>query len=246
MKSLCLILCLLAVSARAVIVPFALVSSKKKSSSCTVNSGNQINESWEGSDTLTWTDTGTVDRNAALSGTSPCSGLGSECAEMNWDGSATRPYTSHNRGSLLNSTLYFRFYFYIVSHSLASGEDMSIFAAGEDTNPSVSTMFFVKIHNAAGQLTIAAKTAASETTPINVSSATWYRAEFKYVVNSTGGSEFKLFDAGGSQVDTTKNWDTVNNIWQYTHVGIPVLQDAKAFRVQVDGLGVSDSGYLGQ
>jgi hypothetical protein len=246
MKSLCLILCLLAVSARAVIVPFALVSSKKAASGCTVNSGNQINESWEGSDTLTWTDTGTVDRSHALASPSPCSGLGSECVEVNWDGSATRPFTTHDRGGLLNSTLYFRFYFYIVSHNLASGEDMSLFSAGESATPNVNTMFFVKFHNTAGQLSISAKTSASETAQINISSATWYRVELKYIVNSTGGSEFKLFDASGSQVDTTKNWDTVNNIWQYTHVGIPILQDPKAFQVQVDGLGDSDTGYLGQ
>ncbi len=213
---------------------------------CTPATGNETNESWEGSDSLTWIDTGTVDRNAALSGTSPCSGLGSQCAEINWDGSATRPYTSWNRGSLLNSTLYIRFYFNIVSHSMANGDDASIYASGEDTNPGLGNMFYVKIHDNAGQLTIAATTAASGTTPINISSATWYRAEFKYVVNSVGGSEFKLYDSAGSQVGSTQTWDTGNNWWQYTHFGRPTALDAKAFRVQIDGWGVDHTGYLGQ
>jgi hypothetical protein len=245
MKSLCLILCLLAVSARAAILPFALVSSRKAATAgCTVNSGNVTNESFEGSDSLTWTDTGTVDRNAALSGTSPCSGLGSECAEVNWDGTGSAPYTTWDRGSALTtSTLYHRFYVIVVSHSLNSGDDYWVYSSNEGSTPLTGSQFHINIRNNAGQLVIYAASGASSTTFINISSATWYEVKAKYVNNATGQSELKIYSPVGTQVGSTQTWDTGNLQLRYIHTGIPFADGARAFRDQIDGIGIGDSDF---
>ncbi len=244
-----LLLWLMACSAQgqALYESLLLLSPAAAGGGCTLNAGNIVNESWEGSDTLTWSDTGTVDRNAALSGTSPCSGLGSQCLQVDWDGMATRPYSTYDRGSnLTTSTLYYRFYFIIVSHSTVDSDKYGIFTTGEDVTPGTFAQFRITVNNATGQLQIVAITGGSVSGTINISVATWYRCEVKYVNNSTAMSEVKIFDSAGSQVGSTQTWDTGNNFVRYVHTGLSSADDTKAMKVQVDGFGLSDVGYIGQ
>lgn len=213
---------------------------------CTVASGDTFNESFEGTGyENTWTETGTMNEDAALPGTSPCAGLGSQCLEANWDGVATKPHSQWNRGSTLNATLYYRFYFYLESLTLQGAEENTIF----NVNEQVSTVrnFSIEIANDGGIHKVRCVTDGTTTTGQEISAATWYRVEVKYVPNNgAGASEFKVFDASNNQIGSTQTFNTGNNWLQYLTAGIRSGDNTRAFHVYIDGIGVTTTGYLGQ
>jgi hypothetical protein len=222
---------------------------------CTIASGNKFNESFEGTGYEgSWTEgSGTPDEDAALPGTSPCSGLGSQCVAFNRIG-ATKLWTRHDGGEGSVSTIrYFRCYVYVTSHSLASTDYTEFMGAGDNTDPSGvnNPAFSVVFYNNGGTLEMRVRHNGSYVLGggIGISTATWYRFEISYQPSTASGLVWKLFNAStGSQVGTTQTISGSTSALNHTYyyLGTGDSDNNQAINISVDGFGVSSTGFLGQ
>jgi hypothetical protein len=218
-------------------------------SGCTVATGDVINESFEGTGYQnTWTETTNPDEDAALPGTSPCSGLGSQCLSVVFSG-ATRPIATWDRGSIKNSgTEYYRVYLYIASSTIAI-TDRLYPIVGTESATSTDDAWAVRLLNNAGQLELAPGNIGSAFgSAISVSTSTWYRVEIKWTYSTAAtGIELKVFDAAGTQVGSTQqagsriNWGV-----RYLQLGTIGPDNSQAVTMAFDGVGINSSSYLGQ
>jgi hypothetical protein len=232
-----------------------LLHNRVAAAGCTVATGNFFNESFEGtgydeSGSGSWSETaGTPNEDAALPGTSPCTGLGSQCLDANYPSGGARQFISYPTGEgtpAAQATTYFRFYFYVDVFDSVSTDNAYLFSATESTtDPALNMALRVAIRDNAGQLTAYA-TASSGSTAQNISLDTWYRVEVKWVFNSTGGSIFRIYNAAGTQIGTDATFNTVNNERRNFHMGIIGADNTKNCRVYFDGFGVSSTDWLGQ
>lgn len=211
--------------------------------SCTVNTGNIFNESFEGTGyENSWTETDAPDEDYALPGTSPCSGLGSQGLRANYSG--TTLYARYDFTGNDTTTLYHRIYFYVASESLGNNDYSVIYQCSEETNPSSARRLQICVGQIAGVLSAWGQSTTSSSVQ-TISLNTWYRAE-AMSVNNAATSEFKLFDSSGSQIGSTSTFTTGNYWSRYIYVGRSYGAGTLATDVTVDGVGVSTSGYLGQ
>lgn len=212
---------------------------------CTVASGNVFNESFEGTgyENASWTETGTPDEDAALLGTSPCSGLGSQAFTCVYPTAGTRQWIKRDLGASSQVTAWFRFYFYVSSESLASTDRTTLFSLSEIDfgNEALG----IEVRDNAGQLTVRAGGTTSSTAQ-DISLGTWYRAEAKWVYNSASGSIFRLYNAAGTQIGTDATFTTTTNERRYMGLGIVTGDNTQAITAQFDGFGVSTVDWLGQ
>jgi hypothetical protein len=210
---------------------------------CTVATGSVANESFEPTGyTLTWTETSNPNEDASLPGTSPCSGLGSQCLFSSVTTGTS--YATWDSGSGTTSTRYFRTYFYIASEGLADDDNLWVVHA---ENSGGDRAFTIRVQQTIGVgLVLNAIGSNFSADSSALSTATWYRLEIKWVNNSTGGTEMKIYDSGGSQVGSTVTWNTDTTQFQKLSLGVFSNGAAKAIDIYFDGLGIDATGYLGQ
>jgi hypothetical protein len=215
-----------------------------------VASGDIFNESFEGTanggydETVTgsWTETNNPDQDAAIPGTSPCSGLGSSALRVNvTTGTA---YSEFDLGSGSATTRYYRVYVYVSSHSIGTDENTHILDV-RDTSGG-NRCFTVRFGNWVGAVGFDALGTSFSSQITGISTAAWYRLEIKHVNNSTGGNEFKVFDSSGTQVGSTVTFNTDTSQARVMAVGVYNNPSGKATDIYYDGFGVSTTGYLGQ
>lgn len=210
--------------------------------------GNVLNESFEGTgyETNTWAETSSPDEDAALLG-SPISKLGSQCFTSVWPTNTTRPSAYFDFGSVSTTTTYFRFFFYILSTGIGSTDYSGLWAVGESTDPlATSQSFSLNVLNTAGQLGLRVYNGTAQTAIQNISAGTWYRVEVRWVSN--GASTARIYTASnGQQIgsDTSFN-SSASQDFRYLHIGTLFGDNTKGWTIQIDGIGISTTDWLGE
>lgn len=213
------------------------------SSSCTVASGNIINETFEANEyDLTWTETNNPDGNAAIPN-SPCSGLGSQCIRANVTTSTS--FAAHDLGAGTTADRYFRFYVYLDSTTMAVDDNVHIFHAQNTGGTRAFTVRWTNVTGVGYGFDMIGSNFSA-----NIAGAaldTWFRVEVKWVNNATGQTELKIFNPStGAQIGSTVTVNTANVQLQHLRIGVFSNPGSDNYDFYMDGLGVSSSGYLGQ
>jgi hypothetical protein len=218
---------------------------------CTVATGSVFNENYEGtgydeSATGSWTETNNPNEDASLPGTSPCSGLGSQCTFSSVTTGTS--YATFDLGSGTTSTRYFRCYVYVDSSSLGDAETHTFMhAESSGGDRAFSIRFKYDLGIGGSNLCFDGLGSSFTGNSAEVQLDTWYRVEVKWVNNSTGGSELKIFNASsGTQVGSTLTFNTDTTQFQKISLGIYANGATKATDFYIDGFGIDATGYLGQ
>lgn len=215
---------------------------------CSPSQGNLLND--EGFETAItgyqqsgWgTATGTPSPAYSITGltTSKPSGSCAQGFRANYAITSLYQFNAWDSGGNNSSTVYVRFYYYLVSHSIASGETAIIAGVFNGTTVNSGTRCAgVTIKNNAGQMEIYAE----GSTHTNISTGQWYRVELQVALNaSAAGSAIKI--DGGSALTFT---DTGYSSWRKVGIGtISTSSDAFTFNDSVFDLVAADStGYIG-
>lgn len=181
-----------------------------------------------------------IDFTTAHSGTLSCNDKGSNAAQTTITGGSHSTSFRFN-GAADQTHVYGQFYVNIVSITLASGGDQTIF---ELSNSSGTQVALVSIHNASGVYTIrvASTGMTSITGTTSISAGTWYRIGFEA---DEDADTFKLYLDGAQEGSTATNFTNANTIRRYYFGSANGSKSATAMVIQYDNISMSTTALPG-